>query len=88
MDESGKHPGWEASGAVSSYKDRQEQRHWEARMRYLIDVDIKKGNTHMASVQLSSVTQSCLTLRDPMDCSTPGLPVHHQPPESIQTHVH
>ena len=38
--------------------------------------------------QLSSVTQSCPTLCDPMDCSTPGLPVHHQLLESTQTHVH
>ena len=37
--------------------------------------------------QFSSVTQSCLTLCDPMNCSTPGLPVHHQLPESTQTHV-
>ena len=36
----------------------------------------------------SSVTQSCLTFCDPMDCSMPGLPVHHQLPESTQTHVH
>ena len=35
-----------------------------------------------------SVTQSCLILCDPMDCSTPGLPVHHQLPEFAQTHVH
>ena len=40
------------------------------------------------SVQLSSVTQSCLTLCDCMNCSTPGLPVHHQLLESTQTHVH
>ena len=40
------------------------------------------------SVQLSSVTQSCPTLCDPTDCSTPGLPVHHQLPEFTQTHVH
>ena len=33
------------------------------------------------SVQFSSVTQSCLTLCDPMNCSTPGLPVHHKLPE-------
>ena len=33
------------------------------------------------------VTQSCPTLSDPMDCSMPGLPVHHQLPESTQTHV-
>ena len=38
--------------------------------------------------QFSSVTQSCLTLWDPMDYSTPGFPVHHQLPELIQTHVH
>ena len=40
------------------------------------------------SAQLSSVTQSCLTLCDPMNCSPPGLPVHHQLPEFTQTHVH
>ena len=40
------------------------------------------------SVQFSSVAQSCLTLCDPMNCSTPGLPVHHQLPEFTQTHVH
>ena len=39
-------------------------------------------------VQFSSVTQSCLTLCDPMNCSTPSLPVHHQLPEFTQTHVH
>ena len=39
-------------------------------------------------VQFSSVIQSCPTLCDPMDCSTPGLPVHHQLPELAQTHVH
>ena len=38
--------------------------------------------------QFSSVTQSYLTLCDPMNCSTPGLPVHHQLPEFTQTHVH
>ena len=36
----------------------------------------------------SSVTQSCLTLCDPMNCSNPGLPVHHQLPELAQIHVH
>ena len=38
------------------------------------------------SQSVSSVTQSCLTLCDPMDYSTPGLPVHHQLPEFTQTH--
>ena len=41
-----------------------------------------------ASVQFSSVVQSCPTLCDSMNHSTPGLPVHHQLPESTQTHVH
>ena len=39
-------------------------------------------------VQFSSVTQLCLNLCDPMNCSIPGLPVHHQLLESTQTHVH
>ena len=40
------------------------------------------------SVQFSSVAQSCPTLCDPMNRSTPGLPVHHQLPEFTQTHIH
>ena len=43
----------------------------------------RKGMTN-----LSSVAQSCPTLCDPMSCSTPGLPVHHQFPEPTQTHAH
>ena len=38
--------------------------------------------------QFISVAQSCLTLCDPINCSTPGLPVHHHLPEFTQTHVH
>ena len=41
-----------------------------------------------SSIQFSSVAQSCPTLCDPMNRSTPGLPVHHQLPEFTQTHVH
>ena len=44
--------------------------------------------TLLINYQFSSVTQSCLTLCDPMDCSTPGFPVHHQLPDVAQTHVH
>ena len=40
------------------------------------------------SHSVSSVVQSCLTLCDPMNRSTPGLPVHHQLPEFTQTHLH
>ena len=45
-------------------------------------------NTSAPSVQFSSVAQSCPTLCDPMNCSTPGLPVYHQLSEFTQTHVH
>ena len=45
---------------------------------------ISDGN----SVQFSSVTQSCPALRNPMDYSMPGFPVHHHLPELAQTHVH
>ena len=42
----------------------------------------------LQSVQFGSVSQLCPTLCDPMNCSAPGLPVHHQLPELTQTHVH
>ena len=44
-------------------------------------------HTELGEFQSSSV-QLCLTLCDPMDCSTPGFPVHHQLPELAQTHSH
>ena len=43
---------------------------------------------NICSVQFSLVAQSFLTLCDPMNCSTAGLQVHHQPPESTQTYIH
>ena len=48
----------------------------------------KKIVVRLDSVQFSSVAQSCPTLCDPMIRSMPGLPVHHQLPESTQTHIH
>ena len=45
-------------------------------------------SVQFSSVQFSSVAQSCLTLFDPMNCSMPGLPVHHKLPKFTQTHVH
>ena len=48
----------------------------------------RKSMTDLSSVQLSSVAQSCPTLCDPMNRSTPGLPVHHQLPDFTQTHIH
>ena len=48
---------------------------------------VKRFST-LLMIQFSSVAQSCPTLFDPMNRSTPGLPVHHQLPEFTQTHVH
>ena len=48
----------------------------------------KKAVVHIHNGVFSSVTQSCPSLCDPMNCSTPELPVHHQLPEFTQTHVH
>ena len=47
-----------------------------------------QGRQQVPTRTLSSVPQSCPTLCDPMNCSTPGLPVHHQLLEFTQTHVH
>ena len=56
-------------------------------------IDISPGNLDSSLCffqpsSVSSVTQSCLTLCDPMNRSTPGLPIHHQLPEFTQTHIH
>ena len=48
----------------------------------------KEFTEYRASVQFHSVAQSCPTLCDPTNCSTPGLPVHHQLLEFTQTHIH
>ena len=49
---------------------------------------LQQHSSILGSVQFSSVAQSCPTLCNPMNRSTPGLPVHHQLLESTQTHVH
>ena len=49
---------------------------------------IKSNKISPVTINFSSLAQSCATLCDPMDCSTPGFPVHHQLPELAQTHVH
>ena len=57
---------------------RKQRRCWDERRE-------RQWNLH---VQFSSVAQSCPTLRHPIDCSTPGLPVHHQLPKLARTRVH
>ena len=59
---------------------------WTKRLSFNRSNDF--SNIQFSSVQFRSVTQLCLTLCDPKNCSTPGLPVHHQLPEFTQTHVH
>ena len=51
-------------------------------------INTQKSLACLSSVQFNSVAQSCPNLCDPMNCSTPGLPVHHQLPEFTQTYVH
>ena len=65
---------------------------WIFRVGCLLDWQVwspySPRDSQVSSVQLSSVTQLCLTLCDPMKPSTPGLPVHHQLLEFTQTYVH
>ena len=62
------------------------KKHWT----YHISMSLKIDSLSKLSVstQFSSVAQSCLTLCNPMDYSTPGFPNHHQLPKLAQTHVH
>ena len=59
--------------------------HMKYKYEVIINIPI---HFYLTSFQFSSVAQSCPTLFDPMNHSTPGLPVHHQLPEFTQTHVH
>ena len=62
--------------------------HWHCHANVLLRNQREHISKAPPNYQFSSVTQSCPTLCDPMNCSTPGLPVHHQLPEFTQTHVH
>ena len=68
-------------------KDREA---WRAAVHGVAKSQTRLSNLHFNeySVQFSSVAQSCPTLCNPMNCSMPGLPVHHQFLEFTQTHVH
>ena len=66
------------SETMKSIKKKKKKKRRRRRRRLLLT----------SSVQFSSVAQSCPTLCDPMNCSTPGFPVHHQLPEFTQILVH
>ena len=61
---------------------------WVRSMGWEDPLEKEAVDKNNASVQFNSVAQSSPTLCDPMDCSPPGLPVHHQPPEITQSHIH
>ena len=61
---------------------------WSAKQALWVQYPFKSYILTFIFVQFCSVAQSCLTLCDPMNRSTPGLPVHHQLPEFTQTHVY
>ena len=64
-------------------------KYWKEEKDGLILQNIIPPNlSQLGPVQFSSVAQLCPTVCDPKNCSTPGLPVHHQLPELTQTHVH
>ena len=63
------------------------QGHKELDTTECLSTSEKQGLPTLTWRRYSSVAQSCLTLCNPMGCSTPGLPVHHQLPELTQTHV-
>ena len=79
-------------GGLQSMGLQRVEHNWATKHACLLvfyeSVRIKIFNLMFSSVQYSSVAQSCPTLCNPMNRSTPGLPVHHQLPEFTQTHVH
>jgi len=84
---------WQDIFKVLKGKNLQPRILYPARISFKIDGEIKSFSDkqklrEFSSVQFSSVVQLCSTLCNPMDCGTPGLPVHHQLPELTQTHVY
>ena len=69
---------------VKSLKKNDNKLHSKYQINYLMFLSLLLSR----SAQFSSVAQSCPTHCDPMNCSTPGLPIHHQLPEFTQTRVH
>ena len=78
---------WPWTGSWIRKNNKLQLRTWRRQlMRFEYGVYIRQW--YCMDIQFSSVTQSCPTLCDPMNRSTPGFPVHHQLPELTQTHIH
>ena len=81
-------PSNEYSGLISFRIDWFDLLVVQGTLKSLLQLHSSKASVHQCStLKFSPVTQSCLTLCDSMDCSTPGFPVHHQLPELTQTHA-
>ena len=72
--------------AIQTYLKKQEKQQINKLNLHL--KQLEKEEMKNPKIQFSSVAQLCPTLCDPMNHCTPSLPVHHQLPESTQTHVH
>ena len=81
-------PSDEYSGLISFRTDWFDLLAVQGTLKSLFQHHSSKASILWRSDQIRSVAQSCPTLCDPMNRSTPGLPVHHQLPEFIETHVH
>ena len=91
------HPPWQwhhRPACLTPYFADEESEYWRRCDVFLTShskvasCSLKYKNSTLDIIQFSSVAQLCQAFCDPMDCSTPGLPVHHQFPELAQTHVH
>ena len=82
---------WTVILSSTQYNNNEPFSQWDCDMPWKVDGDTQQWPAQWwkpGSVQFSSFTQSCLTLCNPMGWSTLGFPVHHQLPESVQTHFH
>ena len=77
-------PHWDMSGVL--FRDQLES--FSATPPLFLMPNFLPNIFNLVKPVVSSVAQPCLTLCNPMDCSTPDIPVHHQLPEFTQTHVH
>ena len=90
-------PWTEEPGRLQSMGLQTVRHHWATSYFLFLSLKKKESSYYLIKVvmltqsrlhQFSSLTQSCPTLCNPMNCSMPGLPIHHQLPEFTQTHIH